>query len=252
MAAITRYDPFGDLFDDILKGFFVRPVGIEPELPAQGRMKIEVTEANGAYKVHALDAMSGCTIWTYATEAAVRTAISFGPLSGTDHFGVFFGDVRANAYAVDAATGSLVWKTKVEDHPAARVTGGPTFFSGVLYVPVSSIEEATGSRPSYECCTFRGSVVALDAATGRQIWKAYTIPEAPHPTSKNAIGTQLQGPSGASVWSSPTIDVQRQALYVATGNSYSHPPSDTSDAILAFDLKTGRMLWHRQATPKDS
>jgi polyvinyl alcohol dehydrogenase (cytochrome) len=207
---------------------------------------------DGAYKVHALDAMSGCTIWTYATEAAVRTAISFGPLSGTDHFGVFFGDVRANAYAVDAATGSLVWKTKVEDHPAARVTGGPTFFSGVVYVPVSSIEEATGSRPSYECCTFRGSVVALDAATGRRIWKAYTIPEAPHPTSKNAIGTQLQGPSGASVWSSPTIDVQRQALYVATGNSYSNPPSDTSDAILAFDLKTGRMLWHRQATPKDS
>ena len=206
----------------------------------------------GDYKVHALDAMSGCTIWTYATEAPVRTAISFGTLSGTDHFAVFFGDVRANAYAADAATGSLVWKTKVEDHPAARITGAPTLFSGVLYVPVSSIEEATGSRPSYECCTFRGSVVALDATTGRQIWKAYTIPEAPYPTSKNAIGTQLQGPSGASVWSSPTIDVQRQALYVATGNSYSNPPSDTSDAILAFDLKTGRMLWHRQATPKDS
>ena len=194
------------------------------------------------YKVHALDAMSGCAIWTYATEAPVRTAISFGTPAGTDHFAVFFGDVRANAYAVDAATGSLVWKTKVEDHPAARITGAPTLFSGALYVPVSSFEEATGSRPSYECCTFRGSVVALDAATGRQIWKAYTIPEAPYPTSKNAIGTQLQGPSGASVWSSPTIDVQRQALYVATGNSYSNPPSDTSDAILAFDLKTGRTL----------
>jgi polyvinyl alcohol dehydrogenase (cytochrome) len=206
----------------------------------------------GDYKVHALDAESGCAIWTYATEAPVRTAISFGPLSGTDHFAVFFGDVRANAYAVDAATGSLVWMTKVEDHPAARVTGGPTLFSGVLYVPVSSIEEATGSRPSYECCTFRGSVVSLDAATGRQVWKAYTIPEAPHPTSKNAIGTQLHGPSGASVWSSPTIDVQRQALYVATGNSYSNPPSDMSDAILAFDLKTGGMLWYRQATLKDS
>jgi polyvinyl alcohol dehydrogenase (cytochrome) len=122
----------------------------------------------------------------------------------------------------------------------------------MLYVPVSSIEEATGSRASYECCTFRGSVVALDAATGQQIWKAYAIAEAPHPTNKNAVGTQLHGPSGASVWSSPTIDVQRQALYVATGNSYSNPPADTSDAILAFDLKTGRMLWHRQATPKDS
>jgi polyvinyl alcohol dehydrogenase (cytochrome) len=146
----------------------------------------------------------------------------------------------------------LIWKSKVEGHPAARVTGAPTLFSGVLYVPVSSIEEATGSRPNYECCTFRGSVVALDAANGRQIWKAYTIPEAPQPTTKNAIGTQLHGPSGASVWSAPTIDVQRQALYVATGNSYSNPPSDTSDAILAFDLKTGRMLWDQQATPRDS
>lgn len=177
----------------------------------------------GGYKVHALDAMSGCTIWTYATEAPVRTAVSFGTLSGTDHFAVFFGGVRANAYAVDAATGSLVWKTKVEDHPATRITGAPTLFSGVLYVPVSSIEEATGSRPSYECCTFRGSVVALDATTGRQIWKAYTFPEAPYPTSKNAIGTQLQGPSGASVWSSPTIDVQRQALYVAHGEFLVEP-----------------------------
>ena len=114
------------------------------------------------------------------------------------------------------------------------------------------IEELTGSRPTYQCCTFRGSVVALDAATGRQIWKAYTIPEPPRPTTRNAIGTQLYGPSGAAVWSAPTIDVQRGALYVATGNSYSNPPAETSDAILAFDLATGRMLWHRQATAKDS
>jgi polyvinyl alcohol dehydrogenase (cytochrome) len=145
-------------------------------------------------KLHALDAKSGCTIWTYATEAPVRTAVTFGPLVGTDQFAVFFGDGRANAYALNATTGALVWKTKVEAHPAARVTGTPTLFSGVVYVPVSSIEEATGSRPSYECCTFRGSVVALDGATGRQIWKAYTIPEAPHPTNKNASGTQLHGP----------------------------------------------------------
>lgn len=202
-------------------------------------------------KLHALDARTGCTLWTFATDAPVRTAIAFGALSGNDRL-LYFGDVRANAYAVSATTGALVWKTKVEDHPAARVTGAPTLFSGVVYVPVSSIEEATGSRPSYECCTFRGSVAALDATTGRQIWKAYTISEAPHPTSKNAAGVQLHGPSGASVWSSPTIDVQRGALYVATGNSYSNPAADTSDAIVAFDLKTGQMLWHQQATPKDS
>jgi polyvinyl alcohol dehydrogenase (cytochrome) len=138
----------------------------------------------------------------------------------------------------------LVWKAKVEDHPAARITGAPTLYSGVLYVPVSSIEEVTGSPATYQCCTFRGSVVALDTATGSQIWKAYTIPETPHPTNRNAIGTQLYGPAGASVFSAPTIDVQRQAL--------SNPPTETSDAILAFELGTGRMLWHRQATAKDS
>jgi polyvinyl alcohol dehydrogenase (cytochrome) len=206
----------------------------------------------GDREVYALEAKSGCTRWTFKTEAVVRTAISFAPISGTDQFAVFFGDVRANAYAVNATTGALVWKTKVEDHPAARITGAPTLYSGILYVPVSSIEEVTGSPSAYQCCTFRGSVVALDIATGKQIWKGYTVPEAPRPTKRNAVGTQLYGPSGASVWSAPTIDVQRQALYVATGDNYSDPPSETSDAIVAFDLATGRMLWHWQATAKDS
>jgi polyvinyl alcohol dehydrogenase (cytochrome) len=206
----------------------------------------------GDRKVYALNAKSGCTRWVFATEADVRTAISFAPISGTNQFGVFFGDVEANAYAVNATTGALVWKAKVEDHPAARILGAPTLYSGVLYVPVSSIEELTGSRPTYQCCSFRGSVAALDAATGRQIWKAYTIPEPPRPIKRNAIGTQLYGPSGAAVWSAPTIDVQRGALYVATGDSYSSPAAETSDAIVAFDLTTGRMLWHWQATAKDS
>jgi polyvinyl alcohol dehydrogenase (cytochrome) len=206
----------------------------------------------GDREVYALDAKSGCTRWAFATEAVVRTAISFAPIPGTEQFAVFFGDVRANAYAVNALTGALIWKTKVEDHPAARITGAPTLYSGILYVPVSSIEEVTGSPSAYQCCTFRGSVVALDIATGKQVWKGYTIPEAPRPTKPNAMGTQLHGPSGAAVWSAPTIDVQRQALYVATGDNYSDPPSETSDAILAFELATGRMLWHRQATANDS
>ena len=145
----------------------------------------------------------------------------FGPIAGTDQFAVFFGDLHANAYAVNAITGALIWKTKVEDHPAALITGAPTLYSGVLYVPVSSKRGSHRIASTYQCCTFRGSVVALDSATGKQIWKGYTIPEAPRPTKRNAIGTQLYGPSGAAVWSAPTIDVQRQALYVATGNNYS-------------------------------
>src|SRR2546423_3848842 len=199
----------------------------------------------GDREVYALDAKSGCTRWAFKTEAVVRTAVSFAPLSGTDQFAVFVGDLRANAYAVNALTGALVWRTKVEDHSAALITGAPTLYSGILYVPVSSMEEVTGSPSAYQCCTFRGSVVALDIVTGKQIWKGYTIPEAPRPTKRNAMGTQLYGPSGAAVWSAPTIDVQRQVLYVATGGNYSDPPSGTSHAIRAFELATRRLIWHR-------
>jgi polyvinyl alcohol dehydrogenase (cytochrome) len=206
----------------------------------------------GDRKVHSLDARTGCAHWAFSTDAAVRTAISVGPLEGSDDQAVYFGDTIANAYAVNMSTGALIWKTRLDTHQAARITGAPALYSGVLYVPVSSSEEAVGSRGGYQCCTFRGSVVALDAKTGREIWKTYTIAEEPRPTKKNAMGTQLLGPSGAPVWSAPTIDAKRQALYVATGNSYSNPPADTSDAVIALDLKTGTKLWHQQATPNDS
>lgn len=206
----------------------------------------------GDRKVYSLDAGTGCTHWTFFTEAMVRTAISVGPLEGSDDQAVYFGDIAANAYAVNMSTGALIWKTRIDTHEAARITGAPTLYSGVLYVPVSSIEEDVGSGSSYQCCTFRGSVVALDAKTGKDIWKTYTIAEEPRPTKKNAVGTQLYGPSGAAVWSAPTIDPERQALYVATGNSYSNPPADTSDAVIALDLRTGTKIWHQQATPNDS
>jgi polyvinyl alcohol dehydrogenase (cytochrome) len=229
-------------------GFLGRPAAVAQPTIVGGLVFV----GGGDREVYALDAKSGCIRWTFKTEAVVRTAMSFAPIPGTDQFAVFFGDLRANAYAVNAITGALVWKTKVEDHPAAVITGAPTLYSGMLYVPVSSFEEVTGSPSAYQCCTFRGSVVALELATGKQVWKSYTIPEAPHPTKQNAKGTQLHGPSGAAVWSAPTIDVQRQALYVATGDNYSDPPSETSDAIVAFELATGAMLWHRQATANDS
>jgi polyvinyl alcohol dehydrogenase (cytochrome) len=119
-------------------------------------------------------------------------------------------------------------------------------------VPVASGEEGSGAVPAYECCKFRGSVVALDAATGKQIWKTYTIPEDPAPTTKNNVGTQLWGPSGAPVWSSPAIDVRRNALYVTTGDNYSDPPTRMSDAFVAIDLASGKILWWRQMTPGDA
>jgi polyvinyl alcohol dehydrogenase (cytochrome) len=147
----------------------------------------------------------------------------------------------------------LVWKVRADDHPLAVITGSPKLDSGRLYVPVSGRDESiAATNPSYECCTFRGSVVALDAATGARIWIAYTIVEQPRPTGKNAKGAKTFGPSGAVPWSSPTLDLQKRRLYVGTGVNYSNPPTNTSDAIIAFDLDSGRLLWSRQLTSGDS
>ncbi|MGA2133637.1 MAG: PQQ-binding-like beta-propeller repeat protein [Bryobacteraceae bacterium] len=201
-------------------------------------------------KVYALDARTGCILWAFKADRPVRSAISIGPVGAK--WAAYFGDQSAQAYAVDAATGALLWKVRVEDHPAAMITGAPALYDGRLYVPDSSYEEVTGASPKYECCKFRGAVSALDAATGKLIWKSYTIADEPQPVRKNKQGTQLYGPSGAGVWSSPTIDPKRHAVYVVTGDAYSDPPARTSDAFLAFDMDTGKLLWSRQLTAGDA
>jgi len=197
--------------------------------------------------VYSLDTRTGCIYWTYKASSQVRTAVSVD----SSLRAVYFGDVQANAYRLDAATGSLVWKMRVEEHPYARITGAPKFYAGRLYVPVSSTEEVGGGSPKYPCCTFRGSVAALDAETGKLVWKTYAIQDPPKATRLNSAGVQLMGPAGAAIWSSPTIDVERRALYVATGNAYSDPPVHSSDAILSLDLETGSLQWARQMTEAD-
>ena len=205
-------------------------------------------------KVYSLSAATGCIHWWFATAAPVRSAVSVGRIETESgpRFAAFFGDSIAVVYAVDASTGALLWKTKVEDHLAARITGSPAFYHGRLYVPVASIEEGSAIQAKYECCSFRGSVVALDGATGKQIWKSYTIAEPARPTKNNKSGTQLWGPSGAPIWTAPTIDTKRNVLYVTTGDNYSDPPTATSDAFLAMDLDTGKIVWSRQTTSNDA
>jgi polyvinyl alcohol dehydrogenase (cytochrome) len=151
-------------------------------------------------------------------------------------------------YGVNAESGELLWKTRPVEHLFAEVTATPQFYQGVIYQGFSSIEESLAADPSAECCTFRGMVAALDAATGRTIWQSFTIDEAARPTGPG----KRQGPSGAAIWSTPTIDEQRGALYVATGNNYSDPVTETSDAVLAFELKTGKRLWSRQLSHGDA
>jgi polyvinyl alcohol dehydrogenase (cytochrome) len=215
--------------------------------------RVFVTSSTG--RVSALDAASGCELWAYEAGQGVKSPIVVADL-GPDapaRYAAFFGDEKAFAHAVDAETGKGLWKTQLDTHAVARVTGPSKYFEGRLYMPLSSVEEAAAGRdPRYPCCTFRGSVVSLDAKTGRVIWKTYSIENPPAPFKKNSAGTQMFGPAGGAIWSSPTIDRQRRLLYVATGNSYTDVEEEGSNAIQAWELDSGRRKWVTQATPKDS
>ncbi|MFB3923500.1 MAG: PQQ-binding-like beta-propeller repeat protein [Terriglobia bacterium] len=198
--------------------------------------------------VYSLDARTGCVYWTFKAPLTVKTAVSMGEGGRA----AYFGDTAGNVYAVNAENGSLLWNVRVDGHSAARITGSLLLVNERLYVPVSSGEEGAAVDPKYPCCTFRGSVVALDARTGSQIWKSYTIPEPPKPTGRrNVAGAKLYGPAGAAVWSPPTADLKARAIYVATGNSYTEPASKYADAVIAFDMDSGRMLWSHQFTEND-
>ena len=211
-----------------------------------------VYAANLTGQVFSLDARIGCIHWTFVGSNPVRSAIVVGPtVHAPERNAVYFGDQGANVYSLDALTGKLLWQVHASDHFAAMITGAPILHAGVLYVPISSLEELLATSAAYECCTFRGGLVALDAATGKTIWKTDTIAGPPLPTVKNKSGTQLRGPSGAAVWSAPTFDEQRNVIYVATGDNYSEPATAMSDAVLCLDAATGNILWSKQLTPDD-
>jgi polyvinyl alcohol dehydrogenase (cytochrome) len=209
--------------------------------------RLFVGSADGA--VYSLNARSGCVYWTYRAAEGVRTAI----LISSNGQAAYFGDLQGNVYGVDALSGGLLWKTRVDEHLYAEITGTPKLEAGRLYVPVSGgAEQVAAGNPGFACCTFRGSLVALDAATGKQLWKTYTIAQAAKPTGGNAASGQAWGPSGAALWSSPTVDLDRKTIYAGSGVNYSDPPTATSDAVLAFDTESGRVLWSQQLLPGDA
>ena len=229
--------------------------------PGANRARSQPTFAGGLILVgshdglvYALDEETGCQVWSYRASGEVRTGIVVGPASESDDTTdtAYFGDVLSNVYALDARSGKELWRMRADDHPNATITGTPSLHNGNLFIPVSSLEVSLAIDPEYACCTFRGSVLAVDAGSGEALWKTFTIQEPPTVQKQNAIGTDMIGPSGAVVWNSPAIDATRNQLYFGTGENMSSPATKTSDALFAVDLDTGKVNWIYQATFNDA
>lgn len=210
---------------------------------------------NRAGALYSLDAETGCTYWTFLPRSGIRSALSVGAVElpdKSDGYAIYFVDIQANAYAVNAHTGEQLWVTEVEEHPAVRGTGSVSLYNGRLYVPITGVsEENAASNPDYGCCTFRGSISSIDVKSGEVIWKYYTVPE-PQPRGLSSTGVQLYGPAGVGIWSAPTIDADRGLLYAATGNAYAEPVPVTADAVIALSLETGELEWVNQLLPGDA
>jgi polyvinyl alcohol dehydrogenase (cytochrome) len=202
-------------------------------------------------EVLALEASTGCVRWEFRADAGIRGAVEIGP-DATGRTLAHFVDFRTNAYGLDVETGELVWRTRVGWHPTSNATGSPVLHDGSLIVPISSMEVVTAGNPEYECCTASGAVASLDAGTGVVEWYHRVIPGYPDSLGVNAAGATIWGPSGAPVWSSPTVDPERGVVYVGTGENYTRPTTDRSDAVLALDLESGELVWSFQATRDDA
>jgi polyvinyl alcohol dehydrogenase (cytochrome) len=204
--------------------------------------------------VYSLDARTGCVHWSFQAKAGVRNAMTVARRSADAKgaYAVFFGDMKANVYALDADSGRLLWVNHVEDNFTDRVTAAPAYYRGRLYVPISSWEEFHAADPTYGCCTSVGAVAALDARDGRTLWKTYVIPQKARPTRKNSSGVQQFGPAGGSVWNTPTVDTDRRAIYVGTGDGTTYPAAATTDAVLAMAMTSGKILWSYQVHQNDA
>ncbi|MES2604175.1 MAG: PQQ-binding-like beta-propeller repeat protein, partial [Pseudomonadota bacterium] len=262
--------------------------GLPGESQARGQPAVvagRIYVGNRAGALYSVDAVSGCTYWTFLPRAGIRSATTVAATTladGSSGYAVYFVDSLANAYAVNAQTGELLWQTQVETHPSVRGTGSVTVHDGRVYVPMTGVtEENTASNPDYSCCTFRGSLSSLDAATGDVVWKFYTVEE-PKPRGTSTNGKPLFGPAGVGIWSAPTIDEERGVVYVATGNAYADPALNTAssaptideergvvyvatgnayadpapptaDAVLAVSIDKGELVWSKQlTTPADA
>lgn len=203
---------------------------------------------DNAGNLYAVNAKNGHVIWQRLISDYVgvpgaysRTtpAYSDGMLFLGDQFPAALretGAQGAHFFAVDAKTGKLIWSKVVDTNPFAIITQNATVLGDTVYVGVSSAAEFSSCMDVNPPCNFRGSVVALDKKTGKIKWQQYMTPE---------------GYSGNAVWGTqPTIDVQRERIYVGVGNNYLGSPTpgmphpeNYFDSIVALDMHTGNVAW---------
>jgi polyvinyl alcohol dehydrogenase (cytochrome) len=279
----TRYQPepairATDVAKLALKWSFGYPGNSVAGQPTIVDGRVFVASASG--RVYALDARTGCTFWSFDAQSGVPTAISIAEFGATRVLGqkkpprtknsrrhrsntnahldvqkppsaALFGDDKGAVYAIDAEKGTLLWKTQVDAHPLARIEGTPTLYLDRLYVAVGSSEAKAAADPGHPCCTFRGSLAALDIASGRIVWKTYLMPDEPLPVAAGTTGVQQFGPAGAGIDSAPTIDAGRSLIYVTTGDSYHPSARPAADAVVAVDLLDGKVRWAKQLLDAD-
>ncbi len=234
----------------------------------------------GGY-LNAVDASTGALIWQKqisSYDGAVGAISRNSPVIFGNE--LILGDTfsgahssGAHVFAVSTADGHLLWRTQVDGHQAAVITASPVVAGGEVIVGVSSVEVALALNAGYQCCTFRGSVVALNPSSGQILWKTYTVPpnSGPCATSNPAAGC---GYSGGAVWDNPAVDTTNGVVYVGTGNNYTAPDSaveceqqalashtsdagctasdDYFDAVLALNLQTGAVLWSHKVEGWDA
>lgn len=201
-------------------------------------------------EVYAIHKNTGKIGWIYKGTAAIRGGIAVA--QSPSGLTVYFADYSTNVYAVSAVTGKEIWKVRAGIHPQSGNTGSVIVHKNTVFVPLTSFEVASASDPNYACCTSSGELVALNTANGQTRWRHRVIAEEPKEAGKKKNGQPFFGPSGAIVWCSPTVDVKRNLIYIGTGENYTAPATNTSDAIQAIDMTTGKLKWNFQSTSHDT
>ena len=208
---------------------------------------------NRGGKFYALDAKTGCVHWAVEDASSRTTPMVIRSSISPSGWATFIGVGKRVVRAFDAQNGREIWHSEsLESHVASNITGTPVVSGDQLFVPLSSGEEVYAMQPNYSCCSFRGSLAALDLKTGQKQWQTFMITDPLQPIRKNANGVQMQGPAGAPVWASPTVDAKRGLVYVVTGDSYTDATTDGDDAIVAVEMKTGKVRWRNQVTTNDN